>query len=145
MEIYSVYNHPRGEGITFELPTRTQQHFKDECDINNLMERYVKTGTMPQIVADFQYGDYTEVPDYRQSIEFIMHAQDQFDQLPAKIRKEFNNNPAELLDFLNDPANKDEAIRLGLIERPTQIESSMQESPSTAPQGESTTSASPGS
>ena len=35
--------------------------------------------------------------------------------LPSDVRSRFGNNPAELLDFLNDNSNYDEAIRLGLI------------------------------
>jgi phage internal scaffolding protein len=47
-----------------------------------------------------------------------MDAQYQFDQLPALIRDRFHNDPQEMLAFLNDPNNYDEAIKLGLVNPP---------------------------
>jgi hypothetical protein len=38
--------------------------------------------------------------------------------LPADIRTQFDNNPANLIGFLNNPANKTEAEKLGLL-KPT--------------------------
>ena len=36
--------------------------------------------------------------------------------LPAKIRARFDHDPNALLQFLNDPINRDEAIEIGLID-----------------------------
>jgi hypothetical protein len=38
-----------------------------------------------------------------------------FEDLPAEVRFKFDNKPAELLKFMSDPANADEAIDLGLF------------------------------
>jgi phage internal scaffolding protein len=46
----------------------------------------------------------------------LIAAQNAFKTLPASIRKEFNNDPSQVIDFLNNPANKDKAIELGLID-----------------------------
>ena len=35
--------------------------------------------------------------------------------LPAQMRSRFNNDPAELLKFIKDPANLDEAVKLGIL------------------------------
>ena len=37
--------------------------------------------------------------------------------LPAKIRQRFNNNPAELIAFLQNSDNIEEAVELGLMEK----------------------------
>jgi hypothetical protein len=37
--------------------------------------------------------------------------------LPADLRARFSNNPEELINFLDNPENKDEAIRLGLLDQ----------------------------
>lgn len=100
---------------------RTQQQFKDECDVNIIVERYVKTGNWGSSLKPGtktpMFGDFTEAPDYQECMDKLIAAQADFDSLPSRLRKRFNNSPYDLLEFLHDPANKDEAIALGLIEK----------------------------
>jgi len=42
--------------------------------------------------------------------------------LPSKIRDRFGNDPSQLLSFLADSSNKDEAISLGLVSAPVGVE-----------------------
>ena len=37
--------------------------------------------------------------------------------LPAQIRSRFENDPAKLIDFLDNSENLDEAIKLGLVSK----------------------------
>ena len=48
----------------------------------------------------------------------VMAADDAFMALPANIRERFNNDPAELVDFVSDDRNRSEAIDLGLVPPP---------------------------
>jgi phage internal scaffolding protein len=114
--IYSAFDRPQDSGIVFTMPTMAQQHFKDECDINSIMKRYTQTGLLPQSSREFFYGDVSEQLDYRQALDFLNNAQDNFDALPAVLRKRFDNDPGQLLDFLANPDNREEAVRLGLVE-----------------------------
>lgn len=41
-----------------------------------------------------------------------------FDTLPSKLRLRFGNDPAEFLSFVEDPANDQEMIDLGLKPKP---------------------------
>jgi len=51
-----------------------------------------------------------------QSVALRVRAdEDAFAALPAKIRARFSNRPAELVAFVSDSANYDEAVELGLI------------------------------
>jgi phage internal scaffolding protein len=102
-------------GLVCEEPTRAQQHHKDECDINVILERFGKTGMMPVSAISAQYGDFTGVNDYHTALNTLIAAESEFDALPAHIRKQFANEPANLIEFLNDPKNKDQAIELGLV------------------------------
>jgi len=117
IHISSVYNRHWEPGIEFTEETMTQQHFKDECDINRIIERFTKTGTMPQIVAGFEFADVSDVPSYQEALDFLNAAQEQFMELPAKIRKEFDNDPGNLLRFLDDTNNYERAVELGLVEK----------------------------
>lgn len=94
---------------------RTKQEFKDECDINVIMARYMQSGVLPPGVGVAQYGDFSTVEDFQSSMELIKRAEEQFAAQPSKVRDRFNNNAAEFLEFVMDVANKEEAQKLGLL------------------------------
>lgn len=98
----------------------TQQHFKDEVDIKNTIRRYDRTGLIANVnKAVAHYGDFTaSVNEYQDALNLVIEAQQNFAALPAEIREVFGNNPGEFLEQVQDPANKDRMIELGLIERP---------------------------
>jgi phage internal scaffolding protein len=117
MEIFSIYNRHWEPGITFTQETMTQQNHKDDCDVNRIIERFTKTGTIPQIISGFEFADVSDVPSYQEALDFLNEAQERFMELPAKIRKEFDNDPGTLLRFLDDPNNYARAVELGLVEK----------------------------
>lgn len=94
----------------------TVQSAKDQCDINKLISRYQKTGQLPPVAhTNGVYGDFSGVKDYHTAMNAILSAQESFQTLSAEVRKRFDNDPAKLLSFLNDPKNDAEAIKLGLV------------------------------
>jgi phage internal scaffolding protein len=104
----------------------TQQHFRDECDINNIMSRYERTGILVDPLQQRQvkpeFGDFSNIPDYQEAQNALIEAHQLFDNLPATIRKRFLNSPAQLLDFMADESNIEEAVKLGIIYRPEEPE-----------------------
>src|SRR5262249_43129650 len=53
------------------LEDRTQQQFKEECDINTIVRNFGVTGEMPQTTAAPMQGDFTEVTDYQSAMQLI--------------------------------------------------------------------------
>jgi phage internal scaffolding protein len=102
-------------GLVCEEPTRTQQHHKDECDINVILERFGKTGQMPVNALSATYGDFSGVYDYHTAMNALIASESEFAALPANIRARFDNEPSNLIKFLDNPENKSEAEKLGLI------------------------------
>jgi len=102
-------------GLRCEDATRTQQHFKDETDINNILRMFNITGQLPKKAVTPQYGDFTGIYDYHGALNAVIAAEDEFMTLPATLRARFDNDPQELIEFLNNEENKDEAIKLGLV------------------------------
>lgn len=99
--------------------TPTKQEFKDECDINVLMKRYQKTGLFPQYPGQTpRYVSNIGMPDFQQAMEIVKRAEEEFAGLNSELRKRFDNDPAKFLAFVNDEANGDELIKLGLREAP---------------------------
>ena len=105
---------------------KAQQQFKDDCDINVIMAKFQRTGAISH-VSKFQpdYG-FASPTDFHQSMNIITEAQNMFDELPSSIRKRFNHNPAEFLEFVQDPENIDEARELGLALSPKAASEALQ-------------------
>lgn len=100
-------------------PSRTQQQFKEECDVNNILRNYVSTGVLTHVsdVAP-EFGDYSEVPsDYGEALELIRRSNDEFMTLPSEVRERFDNQPVNLIKFLQDENNREEAEKLGLVNK----------------------------
>ncbi len=102
--------------ISFHQPSLTKQSFKDETDINNILKNYNKTGLINTNNETPQYLDASMNMDFHQATNALITIQDNFDNLPAKIRKKFHNDPAEYLNFCSDPDNIEELRALGLAE-----------------------------
>jgi phage internal scaffolding protein len=102
-------------GLHCEDATLTQQHFKDETDINNILRQFNITGLLPESPLSPRYGDFTGISDYQTALNQVIAAEDEFMALPAQIRSRFDNDPAKLIEFIGNSDNKDEAIKLGLV------------------------------
>lgn len=96
------------------LKSMTQQNFKQECDINSILENYRKTGT-PLSNPQFneQIVDVSTYGDFQDSMNKIRESVELFEQLPAVLRKKMDNDPANLPAYLEE--NAEEAIKYGLM------------------------------
>lgn len=97
---------------------RADQSFKVECDIRELVRRFGLTGQMPPNFKMPQYGDFTGVSDFHTAMHVVVEAEQAFMELPAEMRRRFANDPQLLMEFLADEGNRDEAVKLGLVNKP---------------------------
>ncbi len=116
----SMYNYDTDaasneSGLACEEPTLAQQHFKEECDINTILQKFSITGVLPETPLSPRYGDFSGIGDYHTALNRVIAAQEEFEALPAQIRARFNNDPAQLIEFLDNDANRPEAEELGLV------------------------------
>ena len=121
---------PRTYAFKTTGESMTQQQFKAECDVNNILAKYKRTGMLSHIQKhQGNFGDFSSIEDYQSSLGKLMQAQQSFESLPSELRAKFENDPAQLISFLSDKKNDAEAIKLGLkIERkaPETIQSAME-------------------
>lgn len=101
-----------------EEESKTQQQFKDECDINTIVKRFGLTGELPPDFRAPQSGDFTGLTDYHSMMTAVREADEAFMQMPAELRTRFSNDPAKLIDFVSNDANRAEAENLGLVPKP---------------------------
>lgn len=76
---------------------RAQQQFKAECDINNIMARYLKTGILPQSTAEPVYLDTTAY-DFLEAQNLVARARGEFSLLSAEERDSYGNSVELWLD-----------------------------------------------
>lgn len=112
--------------------TLTQQQFLEETDINTIVRRFGLTGELPTDFREPQYGDYTGIFDYQTAMNAVRQADETFMEMPANIRARFHNNPQELLEFLDDDDNRQEAIKLGLVKKADEPSKEAPQAPQTS-------------
>lgn len=122
--VRSPFNYDRNEvsiGTGLVCPPserKAQQQFKEETDINEIVRRYGITGKLPINPRPPLVGDFTNVADYQSAMQALRRAEQGFMEFPAELRARFGNDPQKMLEFLNDPNNRDEAVELGLVAKP---------------------------
>lgn len=101
----------------FHSPSRTRDEFREECDINTIMRRYEKTGVISHAAKRApRYMDCTGVPDLRQALDVLNGAEAAFSSLPARVRKEFDNDPVKFVEFAMEKENLPQLREWGLAE-----------------------------
>lgn len=127
--IRSAYSEKCRVIANMDGPSRTKQSFKEECDVNNIMRKFTRTG-----VLDFtnrnqaRYGDCTGL-DFQGAMDVVSRARSMFEELPATLRARFDNDPGEFLEFVGNAKNRDEARELGLLKPEEQSDDSTGGSP----------------
>lgn len=98
-----------------------QQQFAEECDINTIVKRFGLTGQLPTNFNPPVSGDFTGINDFHSAMNQVRSAQEEFMKLDGQLRYRFNNDPQRLMEFLEDSNNRDEALKLGLIQKPPEV------------------------
>lgn len=110
------YNY-KGEKPTITCgPGRTKQSFSEKVNINSIIAKHRRTGMIEHLNKNKPfYGDVSEITTYKESLETVLIAQNLFSKMSADIRERFKNDPNEMITYLNDPKNIEEAIKLKMI------------------------------
>ena len=131
LNFYSAYNRGPRVSIDHFSEDKTMQQFIAECDINTILARYKTTGILPEVRnAAPTYLDATAY-DFQVAQDIVAEAQSIFYNLPSAIRARFDNDPAQLLEFVHNPRNLDESVAMGFID-PSKLPTP-KEAPATPP------------
>jgi len=113
--VRSAYGKKKRYGDIGDLgESLTKQSFTEECNINNIMQKYQKTGAIDHVNKhEASYGFATSL-DFQSALETVARGRTMFDELPSSIRSKFDNDPGKFLDFVQDEKNITEMQELGL-------------------------------
>lgn len=97
-------------------PDKTDTSWGPDTDVNNIVNKWTRTGQNPHPArSDGQYVDISQVTDLMGAVEVVQQASASFDALPSELRATFQNDPIQMVEFLNDPKNHDQAREMGLL------------------------------
>lgn len=98
------------------LPSKTDQSFRKEVNVNSIMAKYFKTRQIDLVKAGRgRYMDVSAIPDLMGAFDKVHRAEKAFSELPAVVRERLGNNPANMTDFVLDPKNEDLLREYGML------------------------------
>jgi phage internal scaffolding protein len=123
VDIRSAYTARERKGFETVGDSLTQQHMKDETDIRKIIDKYDRTGLISHVARGVaQYGDYSEINEYREALDLVNNANASFGELPAEIRQKFGFDAGAFFEFATDPSNLEEMQKMGLAPVPEEAD-----------------------
>lgn len=119
LPFFTRYNPPPSKGLDTGPDTMTHAECARDCDINYIMRRYASDGVLPNgagIPLDGALQDFVGT-DFQDLQNRMIQAREEFESLPSSVRDRFGNDPARLLSYLADAGNREEAERMGLVNK----------------------------
>lgn len=117
--MYDADSVSKDNAFAGEGESMTKQEFKDECDINTIIDRF---GIGENPIEALKWVENVDIVDaavdYQTAMNQLNEARDQFMTLPAKVRSKFDNSPHLFVNFVSDPANAEEMYSMGLAVKP---------------------------
>jgi len=101
--------HPN-EGVS-----RTKQSDTIKADINNVMEKWLRTGVPPQSDKIARYGDFSNADDYWSCTLRVHEAEKEFYNLSARVRDACDNDLGKFLQMIEVPEERKRLEELGLV------------------------------
>lgn len=98
-----------------EGASRTKQAPAAETDINIIVKRHAKTGIWSHLTPRVpHYGDFSKAQDLFNATLQVHAAEDDFMELPARVRQLVDNDPVKLLNAMANPVSFHELVEAGL-------------------------------
>lgn len=85
---------------------RTNQAFKESCNINTILKRYVTTGVIDHVKKYApEYGEVSSM-DFEQAFNTVKKSKEMFASLPAVVRENFGHSVENFLAYMENPENR---------------------------------------
>lgn len=105
-------------------PSMTLQQYRDEADVNHLIQRFQRTGqfydamtTAQRVKRLPQFGDFSELGDFHAQQNHIVQVYEAFNGMPSKVREAFKHNAAAFVEFVGNPDNFDKCVKMGIFSK----------------------------
>lgn len=98
--------------LTCKDASLTQQQFKDETDINVILERFTRGQDLPPVPLPEHFMDVSGKKSYFEMRSMVANAEATFYMLEADIRGQYLNNPERWADAVMTAINKGDRAKL---------------------------------
>ena len=106
MSLYYMIN-GKPEKRKYSKHGRTKQSYKDSCDINKLLEKHQSVEALSHLEKHgAMYGDFAAL-DWDNLPLQLAEGRQVFSELPAEIKREFNQDAGAFFAYVTDPENKE--------------------------------------
>lgn len=104
----------------YEDSARTKQTFKDSCDINKILKKAQVKGGLAHVQKydEAVYGEFDPSLDLFVARDRIAQAEVIFNDLPAEVRREFNNDALAFIEFAGGKSNAELVEAIPAIAEP---------------------------
>jgi len=122
------HNPPRNRSTKIDFAgtrSATEQQHRDATRVDSVLKKYATTGVETRNIQVFQqhqarmtFGLSDTNLDYQRQLNMVISVREYFEGLPSMIRAGFNNDPAQMIEFMADPKNREECYKLNLLDNP---------------------------
>lgn len=101
-------------------PTKTEQHTAHETDINYLMKKFRPDELAAYLAARETYRqeilghDFASEPSLQDAKNTAYELKQAYNNLPDELKNQFKDH-VQFLKFIDNPANQEKMIKLGLL------------------------------
>ena len=92
---------PRVQVIFGDEKSRTHQSFKEQCDVNRIVQFHLSGGVITHLnERTAHFGDFSQSTDLKTALDMVSEAEARFMELDSAIRRKADNDPARLAEML---------------------------------------------
>lgn len=112
----------------FRLPSRTRREFREDCNVNIIMERFTKHAIPPkQNTVAPRFINAAAIPNLQTAMQIMIEADKAFGSLPALVRKHFDNSPIAFVEYAQNAENLEQLREWGIappakVDKPLKVE-----------------------
>ena len=92
----------------------TDPQYLSDCSVEGIILRY---GVLPRPDVTPMQIDVSQLGDFSECLNRIEEAKNSFMELPSNIRERFGNDPRSYYQFICNPNNVEECIKLGIMSK----------------------------
>lgn len=106
----------------FHLPSLTEQHHIEECDLNNIVSRFTQTGQFDnRLIRNKQYGEQPTTDQIQEGRYAMAKAESFFQSLSPALQAKYQN-ASTLLAAIGDPSEATQLASEGILQSNTAID-----------------------
>lgn len=93
---------------------KTKESESAACDINVIVDKWLKKGILPLTTARPKYGDFSNAGDYLEACTRLQTAEAEFLRVPAKVRRACDHDLGKFVEKCQTQEGLEELLELGL-------------------------------